>query len=269
MTDSVAGVALAAGAARRLRPISDVVPKPLCPVGNETLLERAINRLRNACDGVAVNVHHHADAVMAAVGERAWISHEKDEPLGTAGAVAALRDWIGSRAVAIVNADTYCPGDMRALLEGWDGATVRLWAPGGGRFGPTIPVVGCLLPNEALHGLEATPSGLYEVLWRPWEARGRLEVVPYEGVAIDCGTPRRLLEANLLAVADAPGGVRVASSARVEGTVEASAVGADAHVEGTVVESVIFPGAVVHARERLERVIRYSGSAGQGTVLVR
>ena len=45
MTDSVAGVVLAAGHGRRLRPLTRSAPKALCPVGNVPLVDLAMERL--------------------------------------------------------------------------------------------------------------------------------------------------------------------------------------------------------------------------------
>ena len=38
-------VVLAAGEGQRLRPLTDVLPKALCPVGNVALLDRALTRI--------------------------------------------------------------------------------------------------------------------------------------------------------------------------------------------------------------------------------
>src|SRR5688572_13135885 len=40
-TTAIAGVALAAGAGLRLRPLTLLLPKPLCPVANEPLVDHA------------------------------------------------------------------------------------------------------------------------------------------------------------------------------------------------------------------------------------
>ena len=45
MTDDVAGVVLAAGAGTRLRPLTLVRPKPLCPVGDRPLVDHALDRV--------------------------------------------------------------------------------------------------------------------------------------------------------------------------------------------------------------------------------
>lgn len=72
----VAAVVLAAGAGTRLRPLTDLLPKALCPVGSRPLLDWALARLDDLPAGalaatdpsgpaaVAVNVHHGAGAIV-------------------------------------------------------------------------------------------------------------------------------------------------------------------------------------------------------------
>ena len=45
MTVEVCGVVLAAGEGQRLRPLTELVPKALCPIGNVPLLDLALRRL--------------------------------------------------------------------------------------------------------------------------------------------------------------------------------------------------------------------------------
>ena len=45
MSGDVAAVILAAGEGRRLRPLTDRLPKALCPVGNTALLDLALERV--------------------------------------------------------------------------------------------------------------------------------------------------------------------------------------------------------------------------------
>ena len=88
-----AGVVLAAGAGTRLRPLTDLRPKALCPVGGRPLLDLALDRLEphtgTGPRHLAVNAHHHAEQVVDHVGRRAHLSLEQPEPLGTAGALGA------------------------------------------------------------------------------------------------------------------------------------------------------------------------------------
>src|SRR6188508_754067 len=63
LSGELVGVALAAGEGRRLRPLTDHRPKPLCPVGNVALLDQALDRLSAATDALAVNLHHERPAM--------------------------------------------------------------------------------------------------------------------------------------------------------------------------------------------------------------
>ena len=67
MADSLAAVVLAAGAGARLRPLTRIRPKALCPVANVPLVDGAIDRARHVTPSVAVNVHH-GRALLEALG---------------------------------------------------------------------------------------------------------------------------------------------------------------------------------------------------------
>lgn len=190
---------LAAGAGSRLRPLSDVCPKPLCPLGDATLLDRAIGQVAAAVGSpVAVNVHHGRDAMLAHLGGRAdvHVSLEEAEALGTAGAVAALVGWLDGRGALVVNADTVHGEDLGAFVDGWDGERVRVLMTGDGPFGARSGVVASIAPWSDVVELRAEPSGLWEVLWRSAVEEGRLEWVRASGNVIDCGTVSAYVLAN-------------------------------------------------------------------------
>src|SRR3989339_537965 len=81
---------LAAGLGTRLRPLTDICPKPLLPVLNRPLLGLVLAQLEDAgCLQVAVNTHHLADQVHDFLRSEPWgfllsVSHEP-EILGTGG----------------------------------------------------------------------------------------------------------------------------------------------------------------------------------------
>ncbi|MBG6064002.1 nucleotidyltransferase family protein [Micromonospora ureilytica] len=263
-------VVLAAGEGTRLRPLTERVPKALCPVGNVPLLDRALARLAGlgltGPNRVAVNACYLGDQVVAHVGDRAHLSVEPGDPLGTAGGVANLRDWIDGRPVLVGNADAYLadpaapPGpDVAALLDGWDGRSVRLLGqPAADPAAPGTFAGHCftgfsLLPWRLVRDLPVAFSDLVRAVWRPAEAAGALTVVPYPGTFFDTGTPADYLAANLHA---ASGGALVEESATVTGRCVESVVGAGARVHGDVFRTVVWPGATVRAGERLRNVIR-------------
>jgi NDP-sugar pyrophosphorylase family protein len=243
--NGLAGVVLAAGAGTRLRPLTFVLPKALCPVNNVALVDHARAQVAPAADAdrIAVNVHHGRALLESHLAARpdVHVSVEEPEALGTAGALGQLREWLDGRDVLLVNADAWREQGLGPLLDGWDGERVRLLVtddPARGDFGRWRYAGAALLPWAEVRDLRAEPSGLYEVSWARLEAEGRLDLVPLDGVFIDCGTPTDYLAANLAA----SGG--------------ASVIGPGAVIEGEVERSVVWPGGVVARHERLANCIR-------------
>jgi NDP-sugar pyrophosphorylase family protein len=249
----LAGVVLAAGLGTRLRPLTDLVPKPLCPVANVPLLDLAVDRVRPHVEATAVNVHHHRDRMVAHL-EARWPdvhrSIEEPEPLGTAGALGHLRPWLAGRPALVHNADAWFPADrdLGDFVDTWDGERVRLLVvptrPGTppDHDGWTFAGIS-LTPWGLLEHLAAEPTGLWEVAWRDEAEAGRIDAVRHDGPWFDTGTPSTYLAANLAA----NGGESVVSP-------EAD-VDPDAHVE----RSLVWPGATVAAGERLVEQIRAPG----------
>ena len=270
MTD-VCGIVLAAGEGRRLRPLTGLVPKALCPVGNVPLLDHALHRLGglglSGPADVAVNAAYLAELVAAAARDRAHVSWERDGALGTAGGIGRLKHWIDGRGALIGNADAYladpgrAPGpDVAALLDGWTGDTVRMLTlplpPGdtGGFSGRRFAGFS-LLPWRYVRDLPAQHGDLVRSVWRPAEAAGELELVGYDGVYLDTGTPADYLHANL----HVAGGHTLADpSATVTGRAEHCVIGAHAVVAGSALRCVVWPGAKVAAGEQLSDAIRAS-----------
>ncbi|MEV4769313.1 sugar phosphate nucleotidyltransferase [Micromonospora humida] len=268
--DGLCAVVLAAGEGTRLRPLTARVPKALCPVGNVPLLDRALHRLAGlgltGPQRVAVNACYLADQVVTHVGDRAHLSVEPGDPLGTAGGLGNLRDWIAGRGVLVGNADAYladpgaAPGpDVAALLAGWDFRSVRLLgrpasdprAPG--TFDGHVFTGFSLLPWHRVRELPASFGDLVRTVWRPAEAAGELTVVPYPGTFFDTGTPADYLAANLHAAGD---GTLIAPDATVTGHARHAVVGAGAVVRGDVERVVVWPGATVGRHERLRDAVR-------------
>jgi hypothetical protein len=249
VSETLAGVALAAGAGTRLRPLTTLRPKALCPINNVPLLDLALDRLRphtgTGADHLAVNAHHLAADVVDHAGTRAHTTVERPAVLGTAGALGNLRDWMDGRDALVTNADAYLPDGLDVLVSGWDGQRCRLLVvegDGPGDFtddhGAVRYVGACLLPWRLMRELKPVPGGLYEVLWRAEHAAGRLELVRTDTVAIDCGTPADYLRANL----HASGG--------------RSVVGMGAVIDGRIERCVVWDCAYVGADERLVDCIR-------------
>lgn len=237
------GVVLAAGQGMRLRPLTTIRPKALCPVDNRALLDLAIDRIRPHVTAIAVNAHHLADQIVAHLaGTNIHVSVEEPEVLGTAGALGGLRSWIAGRDVLVHNGDAWLTDPLDGLVDGWTGTRPRLLvepsASEADDFGDRRFVGVSLLPGTTAAALPAEPSGLYEVVWRDAWRRGELEMVDVVGHAVDCGTVADYLRANMLA-----------SGGR-------SVVGARCVVEGELVRSVVWDDCTVAAGERLVDAVR-------------
>jgi mannose-1-phosphate guanylyltransferase/MurNAc alpha-1-phosphate uridylyltransferase len=166
------------------------------------------------------------------------------------------------------NADGYLsdptrdPGkDIAAVLDGWSGDTVRMLTrpvpPGGtGGFSGRRFAGFSLLPWRWVRALPPGHGELVGLVWRPAEAAGELELVNFDGVYIDTGTPADYLAANLHAAA---GRSLVDPSAEVTGHVTGSVVGPGCSIRGTLTRSVAWPGAEVAVGESLTAAIRAFG----------
>ena len=123
-------IVLAAGLGKRMRPVTDTLPKPLVTVGGRALIDHALDRAAGSgIETAIVNVHYLADLVEAHVRARGRpkivISDERGELLETGGGIRKALPLLGSDPFLILNSDSL-----------WiDGATpnlVRLqnaWAP--------------------------------------------------------------------------------------------------------------------------------------------
>ncbi len=117
---------LGAGLGTRMRPLTDLVPKPLVRLDGRALVDHALDRLEAAgITRVVVNVHYLADLLEAHLKGRAspkiLISDERGKLLDTGGGVVNALPLIGDKPFVIHNSDT-------AWIEGLGGALSRLIA---------------------------------------------------------------------------------------------------------------------------------------------
>src|ERR1051326_6067044 len=115
-------VILAGGLGTRLRPFTEVLPKPLLPVGDKSILEHQIVSLRAAgVTDVWVATNYKSDLIQAYLGDgskyglRVHISRES-VPLGTAGPLRLIASELQEPFV-VMNGDILTKLDFRALYE--------------------------------------------------------------------------------------------------------------------------------------------------------
>ncbi len=93
-------VILAGGLGMRLRPLTNIIPKPLLPIGESTVLEIQILSLRkHGVERIIIAANYMSDYLTAIVGSgekygvRVVVSQEK-EPLGTCGPLTLVADHL-------------------------------------------------------------------------------------------------------------------------------------------------------------------------------
>jgi NDP-sugar pyrophosphorylase family protein len=115
-------VIVAGGEGRRLRPLTETVPKPMLDVGGRPLLETVLEQVRDAGFSKAfLLVHYGADEIEGHFGDGSGIGLDlryvqEPAPLGSAGGLGLLRDEL-DRPFVVLNADLLTNVDFGALLK--------------------------------------------------------------------------------------------------------------------------------------------------------
>jgi mannose-1-phosphate guanylyltransferase len=114
---------LAAGLGTRLRPVTDTVPKCMLPIDGRPLLGIWLDEFgRAGVDEVLVNLHYLPDVVRRYLGTRtgapAVRTFFEPELLGSAGTLAANRDWVAGEDMFLAcNADNLTDFDLSSLIQ--------------------------------------------------------------------------------------------------------------------------------------------------------
>lgn len=117
-------VLLCAGFGTRLGSLTENTPKPMLPVGGHPLLVHIINHLkRYDIKKLAINLHYQPEQIKSAVGDGHQMgvsvrySYET-EPLGTAGALLPLADWLDKEeAFLVYYGDIFTNQNLTVLFE--------------------------------------------------------------------------------------------------------------------------------------------------------
>lgn len=108
---------LAAGLGTRMRPITDTIPKPLVRIARRPMIDYVIDVLVEAgVETIAVNVHHHADQMVAHLearkDARILISDEREQLMNSGGGLAKGLKLLEPGPVLVMNADLFWVGEM-------------------------------------------------------------------------------------------------------------------------------------------------------------
>ncbi|WP_212760714.1 nucleotidyltransferase family protein [Pseudoalteromonas sp. NEC-BIFX-2020_002] len=114
-------VIMAGGKGTRLKPLSNVLPKPLTPIGEKTILEEIMSRFENAgSNDFYMSVNYKKEMIeyyLNSVNQADKVSFfEEDKPLGTAGSLSLLKGKI-DKTFYVTNCDILIEQDLGELYE--------------------------------------------------------------------------------------------------------------------------------------------------------
>ena len=115
-------IILAGGRGKRLKPVTDYVPKPLVPIKNIPIIEWQIRYLKKfGIREVIICTGYKADMIesylsMKKLGMKIKFSIEKT-PLGTGGAIKKAGKWINDKSFFVINGDTITNIDLDKLVS--------------------------------------------------------------------------------------------------------------------------------------------------------
>ena len=284
MSDVAAVMVLAAGRGERMRPLSDVLPKPAPPLIEGPVVTSALRlAARTQPARIVVNTWHLADLMARAVatatpaGTNVAVSPE-GSLMGTAGGLALARDrgLLGSEGpVLVINGDGIADLDILPLIEfhavrrdavtlgllphpdttRWsrvlvddNGAVSSIRRPGAAAPGEASLVYpgAMIVSREALKGLPSSPGEIPDRLWFPALEIGALGGATITGWWREVGTAEDYLAVIMDQLA---GTSRIHPEARVapSAVIDRVTIGDRAVVRG----SVVVDGAAVGADCRL------------------
>lgn len=208
---------LAAGRGERMRPLTDITPKPLLPVAGKPLIEYTIEALVNqGITDLVINLSHLGKQIQQAIGNgkrfNATINYsdEGDSALETAGGIIHALPLLGSDPFLVVNGDiasdyafgqlTNKPIDLAHLVlipnplhhpEGDFGLENGMVKKQTSEYF-TFSGIGLYHPNL----FAQTPPGKSKLgpLLREAMQQNRISGELHTGFWMDIGTPERLIE---------------------------------------------------------------------------
>ena len=221
---------LAAGFGKRLRPLTETLPKPLVQVNGEAMLDRILDRLSEA--GVrkaVVNLHHLGEVIEDHLKDREApeiVLSPEAEILETGGGVKRALPQLGKEPFFVLNGDVLWLDGRRPALQrlaevwdgrrmdcllllhqsvfayGYDGRGDFMMDPNGlvrrRREREIAPFV--FAGMQILHPklLDATPEGPFSLnrLYDKAAERGRLYGISHDGEWFHVGTPQDLKTAE-------------------------------------------------------------------------
>lgn len=114
-------VIMAGGIGSRLKPLTNVLPKPLIPINDKTFLEEIFDRFNyHGCDTFYISVNYKADLIEYYLKQQnlPYILHyfKEEKPMGTAGSLSLLKGII-NETFFVSNCDILIEQDYSEVLK--------------------------------------------------------------------------------------------------------------------------------------------------------
>ncbi|MBR6979983.1 MAG: nucleotidyltransferase family protein [Prevotella sp.] len=115
-------IIMAGGKGTRLRPLTNVLPKPLIPIGEQTMMEDIMDKfVECGCHEFFISVNYKADFIRRYFDNLKKAQYhltyfQEDHPLGTAGSLHLLKDHINST-FFVSNCDIIIDEDYSQILD--------------------------------------------------------------------------------------------------------------------------------------------------------
>lgn len=115
-------VIMAGGKGTRLKPLTNILPKPLIPIGEKTIIEEIMNKFTNVgCSNFFISVNYKADTIKyyfeTLNNKNYHIDYfQEDKPLGTAGSMFLIKDKIKTT-FFVSNCDIIIDQDLEEIYN--------------------------------------------------------------------------------------------------------------------------------------------------------
>ncbi|HEX9816507.1 MAG TPA: nucleotidyltransferase family protein, partial [Candidatus Thermoplasmatota archaeon] len=221
-------ILLAGGFGTRIRPLTYTRPKPLLPIANRSLIERALDSMPKEIDTVVLPVNYLGDLIRAHFEDHPdprLVIVDEPKPLGTGGAIKAVQDHFEGPFL-VFNADIVSSINIGEFAKFHAAkkakASISLWkVDDPWHFGVIVPGPDGQIksfvekppkgeqPSNLINAghymvdlsvLDQIPKDTFVSLERevftPLAAEGKMFGYEFSGHWIDCGRPETYLEAH-------------------------------------------------------------------------
>lgn len=175
-------VIMAGGEGRRLRPLTEFIPKPLISLGGRPLIEIMIQQLREAdVTEIILAVHYKADMFRDHLGDGSRLGVHLEyviepTPLGTIGALTLLRDRLTGPCF-VVNADILTTCDFRAMWDFHAAQDHAAMTVGMSLYPVEVPVGTLVLQHGCVMGTETDR-------WKSYPINTGIYILDREAIAL-------------------------------------------------------------------------------------